>query len=227
MSPHNEHITRTLYYFDELSDSAQNTARDWYRSGGLDYEWWDSIYESAVDAAKYLGITINEKTQTSIGGYTPKGKWDANKETRSTKTCIYFSGFSSQGDGACFYGTWHAADMRPLKELKADFATDKELWRIHTHLADFAEDYPLASCTSTRSTCHYSHERSTNLDAILGEDIDYNEKTHKPLEECLVEFMQWIYKRLEAEDDYLNSNESVDETIRANEYEFTEEGKRA
>ncbi len=224
--PHNETVTRTLFYFDELDDKAKDNARDWYREGGLDYEWWDAVYESTIDAGKYLGITIDDRTQRNIGGYVD-GKWDKNKERVTTESCIYFSGFSSQGDGVCFLGTWRASDMQTLKTLRADFGNDKELYRIHTALWDWKKRYPDAYCTSTRSSCHYSHERSTTLEAVLGEEIDYNEATHKPLEECLVDFMKWIYRRLEEEYDYLNSNDSVDETIRANEYEFTEDGKRA
>jgi len=218
----------TIYYFDELSDKAKERAREWYREGGLDYEWWD--FTNVIDAAKYMGIEIDTKTQTRIGGYTQGdngGTWDANKKITYQETCIYFSGFNSQGDGACFLGTWRASDMKPLKELKADFATDTQLHKIHTALWAFKKQYPEAICTSTRSSCHYSHERSTNLEAILGEEIDYNKETHKPLEECLVDFMKWIYHGLEKEYDYLNSDENVDDTIRTNEYEFTQEGRRA
>lgn len=40
-------------------------------------------------------------------------------------------------------------------------------------------------------------------------------------------FADWIYRQLETEYDYQNSDEQVDESIIANEYEFTEEGKPA
>jgi len=43
-----------VFKYDELSDEAKSVARDWYRQGGLDYEWWDCIYE---DAARF-GIKI-------------------------------------------------------------------------------------------------------------------------------------------------------------------------
>ncbi len=224
--PHTKTTVEQLYFFEELSETAKEKAREWYREGNLDYEWWDCTYEQVQDAAKYLGIEIDTKPQKSIGGYV-KGKWDSGKETTREETCIYFSGFSSQGDGASFLGTWKASNMKPLEELKADFGTDEKLWGIHARLADFALRYPDAYCTSSRSSCHYSHERSTNLEAVLGEDIDYNKETHAPLEECLVSFMLWIYACLEDEYNWLNSDESIDESIKMNEYEFTEDGKRA
>ena len=39
--------TINYYKFDELSDKAKERARDWWRQGALDYEWWESIYEDA------------------------------------------------------------------------------------------------------------------------------------------------------------------------------------
>lgn len=47
-------ITITLYEFNELSDPAKEKARDWYRNGALDYDWWDSIY----NVAKRIGLKI-------------------------------------------------------------------------------------------------------------------------------------------------------------------------
>jgi hypothetical protein len=38
--------------------------------------------------------------------------------------------------------------------------------------------------------------------------------------------MHWLYDRLRENYDWLNSDEQVDETILANEYEFTETGER-
>lgn len=215
---------KEVYYFDELSDSAKETARSWYREGAFDYNWWDCIYDDTVRIAKLLGIMIKAKNQPCTGGYT-EGKWNPNKEWVATSPAIYFSGFWSQGDGACFEGTWQARDMKPLKDLKGYAPQDKELHRIHKALWAIKKQFPDASCTS-KHTGHYYHSRSCTLDPLLAEDRDYNKEEWEPLEEALIDFMDWIYGQLEKEYDYLNSDEQVDETIRANEYEFTEEGDR-
>lgn len=216
-------VCHEVYKFDELGDTAKEKAREWYREGALHYDWWDGVYSNAKDAAEYLGITIDSRLRREIGGYTPEGKWDRSKERTVEETCIHFSGFSSQGDGACFEGTWQASDMKTLKALRQEFPTDKELHRIHKELRYYAKHYPQASCTS-KHTGHYCHSRSTTLDPFLGEDIDYNKDTHDGLEEALRDFMDWIYRSLEQEHDWLLSDEQVDESIRANEYEFTEDG---
>lgn len=43
-----------IYEFDELSDEAKDKARDWYRQGALDYDWWDCTF----DDASYAGLEI-------------------------------------------------------------------------------------------------------------------------------------------------------------------------
>ena len=43
---------KEVWFFDELSDKAKDKARDWYREGHLDYDWWDAIYETVEQAGK-------------------------------------------------------------------------------------------------------------------------------------------------------------------------------
>ena len=42
------------YNFNELSDRAKDTARDWWRQGALDYGWWEYTYEDAAQ----IGLKI-------------------------------------------------------------------------------------------------------------------------------------------------------------------------
>lgn len=44
--------------------------------------------------------------------------------------------------------------------------------------------------------------------------------------EALRDLTRWLYRHLEREYDYLTSDEAVDEAITANEYTFTEAGRR-
>ena len=49
----------TVYQFDELSDKAKEKAREWYRSGALEYEWWESTYEDAAQVGlKITGFDL-------------------------------------------------------------------------------------------------------------------------------------------------------------------------
>lgn len=44
--------------------------------------------------------------------------------------------------------------------------------------------------------------------------------------EALRDLARWLYRRLEREYEYLTSDEAVDESLRANDYTFTEAGRR-
>jgi hypothetical protein len=43
-----------VYLFDELDDDAKEVARDWWRAGAFDYEWYDATYDDAKD----IGLKI-------------------------------------------------------------------------------------------------------------------------------------------------------------------------
>lgn len=189
-------IETKVYEFDELSDDAKEKAREWYREGALDYEWWDGVFESAKTAGACLGITVDN---------------------------IYFSGFSSQGDGACFVGTyayrkgWRAA-------LRAEFgeATLEPLEAIGQSLQDAQKRVFYRGTADVRKTSHYyEHENTVRIEC----DPDDGELADA-LTDTLRDFMRWIYRELEKEYDWLNSDEQVDEAIEANEYTFTADGER-
>ncbi len=47
-------IETPVYNFNDLDDDAKAEARNWWREGALDYEWWDSTFEDA----ETLGLKI-------------------------------------------------------------------------------------------------------------------------------------------------------------------------
>lgn len=205
---------KEVYQFDELSDEAKERAREWYRQGNCDDSFWsECTIEDAKEIGKYMGMDIDN---------------------------IYFSGFWSQGDGACFEGTWRASDVKADK-LKEYAPQDKELHRIVDGLAELAKEYP-DGYFKVKHRGHYSHSGCTSFDVELPceqeEDLEYDSPEYKALqvklgedEDTLIElardFMDWIYRTLEKDWDYQNSDEQVDEAIRLNEYEFLEDGTRA
>ena len=194
----------TVYTFDELSDSAKERARQWWREAAGHDEWWDCTFEDAKQCLEVAGFRISN---------------------------IYFSGFSSQGDGACFEGTWSAHDTKPVKAMKQHAPKDKELHRIAAEMRALAKAHKGASM-SVKQRGHYSHEFCTEFSVDFGdEECNGNAEAMTAAEESIIETsrdaMRWIYRQLEKEYDYQNSDEVVDDTIRANEYEFDEDGRRA
>lgn len=82
--------------FAQLSDEAKETARQEYRENGLDYNWWEHIYEEWTTELEEMGFDGIE---------------------------ISYSGFWSQGDGASFtaesfdfmkWANWHMSN-KPLE----------------------------------------------------------------------------------------------------------------
>lgn len=194
-------LTFNAYSFNELSDKAKETAREWFRDGlDVDLEF----------------TTDDATTQFGLCGFDI--------------TNIYYTGFWSQGDGACFKGTWRARDVRAA-ELKANCRVDAELHRIADECARIAALFPHAYL-KVEHRGHYYHEHCTDFTVSIvdenGDEIDTAEasKSEAALIEVSKDAMRWIYQQLEKEYDYRNSDEQIDDGIRANEYLFNETGRR-
>ena len=224
--PRTRVTTKEIWSFGELSERAKEKARDWYREGAFDYDWYDYTYEDARTCAELMGIDI--ATRSENWANTSTGKSGTTK-----RDCIYFSGFSSQGDGACFEGT-----IRPRADAVASLAThasnDERLAAIAAELAAIHELTRGLIVAVVRHSGSYSHEYTMDFDfEYPDEDEDaplsdaVKDAAEKRLTEACRDFARWIYRTLESEYDYLNSDAAVDESIEANEYEFNEDGTRA
>lgn len=182
-----------------------------YRHFNVEHiDWWDSTYEDFKQQMSEQGIYVSD---------------------------MFFSGFWSQGDGACFNG--FVEDMRQY--LDKNFKPD---------------DYPMIRKLldgggtvkfSVEHSGHYYHENCTrfyieadrlehvldaptdfhlsvleNYDQLLdGEIVDFEKQSV----EIFKNFMRTLYRTLEKEYDYLTSDEAVKESIIANELTETDEGE--
>ena len=144
--------------------------------------------------------------------------------------CIYWSGFWSPGDGACFEGSYR---YKPgaLKALKAHIGNaskgDRELLRICKGLQAEQKKHFYKLQAKTKHHGHYYHAYCMDVE-VWHSDDDYRNigDSEETIRELLRDFANWIYSQLEQEYDYQNSDDVVDENIIANEYEFYENGKR-
>lgn len=195
-------IEKTVFKFDELDAQAKERARDWYRNGNLDYDWWDAIYSDAVTVGSLLGITI-----------------DRNRN----RTEIYFDGFYCQGQGSSFNGTYKYQPKAP-KMVKDYAPLDEELYRIATALQAVQRRnfYRLAAYIESHRTSDIRvvvHEKD-NLYCDIGGAED-------EVVDLINDFNHWIFTQLTREYEWLTSDEVVDQNIIANEYEFYEDGSVA
>lgn len=191
-----ETIVKSIFQFDELSDAAKEKARNWYREASAHDEWYEFAIEDCKTIAALMGWQIER---------------------------VGFSGFWSQGDGAHFVGDM-GYTKGCYKAVIGCAPEDLELARIAQEWQDLQRRhfYQLTAQVSHRG--HYQHENCTRFDVYKN-----GEYTDAAIEEQVGEiardFMRWIYSQLETEYEYQNSDEQVDEFIRANGYEFEESGR--
>lgn len=190
----------TIYTYDELTDKAKEKAREWYRSGSLDYDWWDSVYDDFLNICRIMGVDTSERD-------------------------IQFSGFWSQGDGASFTGSYAYA-KGSAKAIREHAPQDKELHGIVDELAALQRRYFYGIDASiTRMGSRYVHSHTMQVEAhTTHHDRHLNDDDEQHLKELMRDLADWLYCQLEKEYEYLTSDEAVEESIRANEYEFTEDG---
>jgi hypothetical protein len=184
---------------------------DKYRHFNVEHgDWWDCVYETFKERMAEVGIEVER---------------------------MYFSGFWSQGDGACFDGRIDNIDLYMDKHhpKAADYPCVKKL--LHAGGSVVFKVYQRG---------HYCHENSItvgfNADEfwqVMPTPTEFHEQIVQALDSKLADelqeferdttvqfqgYMRALYRDLEAEYDHLTSDEAVWEAIEANELSTIEEG---
>jgi hypothetical protein len=208
-------IETTVYDLHELSGAAKDKARAWFREGAGDWDWYDSIYEDFEEICRILGVDLRTRAVRLMGGGTRQ------------QSCIYFSGFASQGDGACFEGAY-AYRNGSTKGIRGYAPQDKELHRIADRLQSVQRQNFFQLRASVRQRGQYYHPHAMDI-TVERDSPHYQAMTadaEEAVKECLRDLADWLYQDLDREWDYMMSDDYVDEGIAANEYTFTASGKR-
>jgi len=208
-------VETTVFHLDELPEEAKDQARSWYREIALEDDWHEPVYEDFERICAILGVRLKTSTVRLFGG-----------DTRQ-KPRIWFSGFSSQGDGASFEALF-SYEKAALTNIRAHAPQDAELHRIAAALQAIQRRnfYQLRAETVHRG--HHYHE------LCMAISVERDSPTYQPMTadaedivtEALRDLARWLYRQLEQEYEYQTSDEAVDEAIQANEYTFTESGRR-
>jgi hypothetical protein len=202
--------TVTLFTFDELSDKAKEVARAWWHrceEESADNYWSESVIDDAVEIASRMGIEIKTHLVKLMGGATRPAP------------SIWWSGFSSQGDGSCFDAEWRASGV--------NHGGVKKYAPCDTKLHDIAEVFERLALAepedifTVRHIGPYSHSGCTDF------YCDIEGEGEEELVSATRAFMDWIYEQLRKEYEYTMADEQVDESLRINEYTFLENGMRA
>jgi hypothetical protein len=210
-----EIIETTVYQLEELSDAAKTKARDWYRDGGFDHDWYDAVYTDFEEICAILGIELETRSVRLMGGGT------------RSKPCIYFSGFWSQGDGACFEGRYTFGRQASVS-IRTHAPQDAELHQIADGLQAIQRRnfYQLRADASHRG--RYYHEYCMTV--AVERDSPSNQAPSAEAEEvvttALRDLARWLYRQLEREYEHQTCDDSVDDALTVNGYTFTSIGYR-
>lgn len=210
-----EIIETTVYQFGELSDAAKEKARAWYREGACDHDWHGFIFADFVSICTILGITLKTRPVRLMGGGT------------RADPCFWFRGFWSQGDGACFEGTYiHAKGASAA--IRSYAPKDVELHRIADVLQAVQRRNFYQMKADIRHRGHYYHEycMSVSVERDSPTAQDMTKDAEDIVTEALRDLARWLYRQLEREYDYQTSDAVIDESITANAYTFTGSGRR-
>ena len=213
-------IETKVYTFDELSDRAKEKARDWYRETSAgDNFWAEPVTENFVEVLKACGFDI------------------ATIQGRRSEPAIYWE---LNPDNAGFDASWRASDVnvdpiiadRPVtykdsegKEQRCE--GNAQLVSILERIKKLAHDrrnaYGSVS-VSHRGTdigeTEWTDESCDNL------ECDCAARANE-FRDIAIDLADYLARALSAEYENQNSDETISETILANEYEFTEDGERA
>jgi hypothetical protein len=207
-------IETTVYKYDELSDKAKAKARDWYRNASAGDTYFAECLTDPggyfETVAKFLGFTIS------------------TSKHRKGALAIHWTGFWSQGDGACFEGTWLAREVNAAK-VKEWAPEDKVIHTLADRFAALAAERPETSGSIESRDSRYCHEYTVEpeLQPDMDDDKEPTAEQQAEFKDATRALMKWMYRALETQYEADNSDEAVAETIEANEYEFLEDGKRA
>jgi hypothetical protein len=194
--------------FESLTKRQQDEILDKHRHFNTEHlEWWESVYDDFKQDMDKVGIEVHR---------------------------MYFSGFSSQGDGACFDGRVYSwGDFLPsilradpalitLAEQAWSFRVEHRGHYYHENCTSFTSDMACPSdyCYSELDEfVHaYSPYKTEIQDAVFLTNLqgyDYD-KLHEEFEAEFKSHMRDLYNRLEVEYDALTSDESVMEALNAN-----------
>jgi hypothetical protein len=213
----------TTYTYQQLTDEAKEKVKQWWCEHGIWDDWYDDTYERFKEEGYALGFVIDK---------------------------MNFTGFYSQGDGACWEGqidvaTWlktHTEDSIARDAWCALIAEDfcDKHFSIHfrgrySHSNtmtcvgwDWVSEMEDEPASYLKQSSIFKGMRYSDLyNLIRTSDFPYTDPNdiEQAGFESAKEYADELYKRLREEYEYLTSEESLIESCDANDWQFNEEGE--
>jgi hypothetical protein len=192
-----EHISISLYQFDELPGKVQNRVIEKQRDRNVRQYWDEFIIDGWKERLEACGFCNPE---------------------------IMCSGFSCQGDGACF--TCDEIDFAKYTDrlIMQTNSYDQAKW-LQVFALLYDKGLVSAKIKHVGQCCH---EYSTDLySEYLGQSEDVWQRfvaLLADIETRMVQISKAIHKDLEAENDYLTSDSAIRESLMDDNMKFLENG---
>lgn len=182
--------------------SSQRTALlEKYRYINVEHNnWWDCVESDFIEDMKQVGIHVDK---------------------------IYFSGFWSQGDGACFVGSLdnaltylnhHHVDQFPM--LRKLIEMGGTVWATSDHRGRYYHSNSVSINAECEAFWQCANPKSELQEAVIQRWDGMVDKEIVDFEAALAEqwrtYMNDLYTKLEEEHDYLTSDDGVWDTLVAN-----------
>lgn len=182
--------------------SSQRTALlEKYRYINVEHNnWWDCVESDFIEDMKQVGIHVDK---------------------------IYFSGFWSQGDGACFVGSLdnaltylnhHHVDQFPM--LRKLIEMGGTVWATSDHRGRYYHSSSVSINAECEAFWQCANPKSELQEAVIQRWDGMVDKEIVDFEAALAEqwrtYMNDLYTKLEEEYDYLTSDDAVWDTLVAN-----------
>lgn len=214
--------------YDRLSKAAKAKARDWLREQVFtDSSDWENVYSDAVEIGALMGINIDNRCVKTIKGVA------------FDEPDIQFSGFWSQGDGCSYSAQLQVEKLAGCVErVKEHAPEDTELHaiamrgeEIYELIAGYhmmirlgdevdGDDYP--DCCPTMGIVIVNSAKGYNT--LMADDSRCPPEISVAVNDLINGFAGWIYKQLEAEHNHQTDNDTLEENIRNNGYDFDRYG---
>jgi len=208
-------VETTVYRLDELSTEAKEKARAWYRESTPDDDWSEFVARDFEAICAILGVRLKTRPVRLYAGGTRQ------------QSCIWYRGFWSQGDGACFDGAYsYVKDT--ARHIRDHAPQDAELHRIAGALQSIQRRNFYQLQAEIRHRGYYYHEHCMAI-SVERDSQTYRHMTadaEDGIVEALRDLARWLYSQLEREYEHQTSDIVIDEMMLANDYSFTAAGRR-
>lgn len=190
--------------FDGLPSDVRDSILNKHRDINHHYDWWDNVYDDFTEEMAVVGIEVDR---------------------------MYFSGFSSQGDGACFEGSvsdWSKFLSSCGYENLIYVKHATEFWHFkvqhqghyyHENCTTFSYDMPLPNGVDDNDFALDFYGDPDDVDVAVTMAL-LNQLDQGKLEaEFTTKFkdhMRSLYRKLEREYEHLTSDDAVLDALEAN-----------